>query len=69
MPGAVDRYGALESRGWKGAQGTAVRHDNEQGRFYDAVMSNFARDGCAHVYELYLGEQLAASRLLVSNGN
>src|SRR5690606_11595950 len=30
---AVERFGVLESAGWKGAKGTALHPDNEQGRF------------------------------------
>lgn len=68
MSDAVARYGTLESRGWKGARGTAVRRESEQGHFYASVMSSFAGVGSARVYELYLGNELAASRLLVSAG-
>jgi hypothetical protein len=31
--GAIADYGRLESAGWKGAEGTAVREDDAQGRF------------------------------------
>lgn len=69
MPSAVERYGALESDGWKGRQGTAVHADNAQGRFYRDLMTDFARRGKASVYELYLGDTLAAMRLcVVSDG-
>lgn len=62
---AVQRFGDLESAGWKGAAGTAVAPDNAQGRFYRDMMGRFAAQGCGAVRELYLGEQLAASQLLV----
>jgi CelD/BcsL family acetyltransferase involved in cellulose biosynthesis len=62
---AVQRYGMLESRGWKGREGTAIHPDNLQGRFYRALLEAFALDGQARVYELYIGESLAASRLMV----
>ncbi|MDR7295153.1 CelD/BcsL family acetyltransferase involved in cellulose biosynthesis [Pelomonas aquatica] len=68
MAAAVDRYAALESRGWKGRKGTAVRSDNAQGRFYADVMRCFAERGEAMVYELWLGEDLLASRMMLSRG-
>lgn len=69
MAGAVERYAQLESSGWKGREGTAVTRDNPQGRFYAEVMQSFAARGEALVYELWLDDQLLASRmLLLRNG-
>lgn len=62
---AVGRYGALESAGWKGETGTALHPENDQGRFYASVLSHFAETGQAEVLEFWLGNKLAASRLLV----
>jgi hypothetical protein len=67
LPDAVARYGELESRGWKGRQGTAIHPTNRQGRFYASVMSRFGASGNAEVCELRVGGRLAASRLMVSN--
>ena len=61
----VDRYAALESSGWKGREGTAVSSDNPQGRFYAEVMRGFAARGEALIYELWLGDVLLASRMLM----
>jgi len=66
---AVERYAALESRGWKGREGTAVGSDNPQGRFYAEVMQSFAVRGEALVYELWLGDELLASRMLLRRGD
>jgi hypothetical protein len=63
---AVARYGELESRGWKAKEGTALHPTNVQGRFYGELLAAFAVRGCAHVYEFYVGEAVAASRLLIS---
>ena len=65
MPEAVDRYGELESRGWKGQSGTAIHGGNLQGRFYRAVLGGFAASGRAAVYELYFDDILVASRLCI----
>jgi hypothetical protein len=64
---AVDRYGELESRGWKGREGTALHPSNQQGAFYREFLRTRAGRGGACVYELYLNDRLAASRLLVSS--
>ena len=63
---AVDRYGALESRGWKAQEGTALSPDNAQGAFYREVMQRLGALGRAEVHELWFDGRLAASRLLVT---
>lgn len=63
---AVDRYAELESRGWKGREGTALRPDNDQGRFYRELLQAYAHSESAAVYELRFGQKLAAARLTVS---
>ncbi|RTL46508.1 MAG: GNAT family N-acetyltransferase [Burkholderiales bacterium] len=65
MGAAVARYADLECRGWKGREGTAVSSDTPQGRFYADVMRDFAARGEALVYELWLDDQLLASRMLL----
>lgn len=67
MAPAVERYGQLESSGWKGKEGTAVARDNCQGAFYRELLERFAASGQASVYEFWIGEQIAASRLVISN--
>jgi hypothetical protein len=58
---AVRDYGLLESKGWKGQQGTAVAPHNEQGRFYRAVLEHFCSRGEAVIYQLRLNDRLAAT--------
>ncbi|HEY9106419.1 MAG TPA: GNAT family N-acetyltransferase [Roseateles sp.] len=65
---AVGRYAALETSGWKGREGTAVTAHNAQGHFYTAVMSRFAAKGEAVIYELWLGNELLASRMVLLRG-
>ena len=65
MTAAVARFGELESGGWKGRLGTAVNIRNSQGRFYADVLAKFANTHQACVYELYLNDKPAASRLLI----
>lgn len=66
---AMDRYAALESGGWKGRQGTAIRSDNAQGRFYAELLRSFAARGEALIYELWSGENLLASRIVLLRGH
>ncbi len=65
---AVDRYGALESQGWKGKAGTAVSADNAQGAFYTDVAQRFASAKQAIVFELWFDDHLAAARIATVSG-
>lgn len=67
MHGAVERFGSLESSGWKGASGTAVHINNLQGKFYCDVLSAFASGGQASVYELYFNETLVAMQIALAS--
>lgn len=67
IPSAVDRYGILESGGWKGVRGTAIHPDNQQGLFYRALLHEYATTDEAAVFELYHEDRLVASRLTVRN--
>ncbi|HRF74675.1 MAG TPA: GNAT family N-acetyltransferase [Accumulibacter sp.] len=60
---AVERYGALESSGWKAAQGTAIHRDNAQGRFYRRLLEGAAERGEAVVYEYPFNDCVVASNL------
>lgn len=66
IPAAVDRFGILESAGWKGGMGTALHPDNQQGRFYRKLLADAAGRDEARAFELYMGGTLAASRLMIS---
>lgn len=62
---AVDDYGKLESRGWKGSEGTALHPNNAQGRFYRDVFHCCAQKGEARIYRYFFGDRLVASDLCV----
>lgn len=66
MAAGVRNYGILESAGWKGCEGTAIRHDNVQGEFYTRVLQNFAGNNNAIIYQLYFNDRLAASLLTIN---
>lgn len=66
---AMARYAALESKGWKATLGTAINVNNSQGLFYTELMIHYAATGNAMVFELWFGDQLAASRLVISSSD
>ena len=68
MAAAVEDYGRLESAGWKARDGTAVAGDNDQGRFYRAMLEAFAASGAARVYRYWIGDRLAAMDLCIEGG-
>jgi CelD/BcsL family acetyltransferase involved in cellulose biosynthesis len=66
---AVDEYGRIESKGWKGSEGSALHPDNEQGRFYRALFEDYAGSGEAVVFQYRYGDDVVASDLcLARNG-
>lgn len=69
MPDAVRRYGALESQGWKGAQGTAVSAENAQGRYYVKSLQDAAARGEARVYEYAFDNECVAVDLCQLRGD
>jgi CelD/BcsL family acetyltransferase involved in cellulose biosynthesis len=69
MPAAVDRYAALEAAGWKGRLGTAVGSSESQRQLYQQLMLDMAGRGQAKVWELWAGEELAASRLTIQESD
>ncbi len=69
LKAAIDRYGLLESSGWKAREGTALHPENKQGGFYTDFLMNYAKVGKAIVYELYFGDNLVASRICVASSD
>lgn len=62
---AVNRYAILEGKGWKGRNGTALGSSLAQQRFYQQVMVRAAEGGNGRIEELWFGDELAASRLIL----
>lgn len=65
---AIADFGRLESAGWKGAEGSAVHADNEQGRFYRAVFEDFCRIGAGRIYRYRFDERVVAVDLCLESG-
>ena len=65
---ALQRYGALESAGWKAGEGTAIASDNAQGRFYLRLFDEAAKRGEARLFEYLFDGQTAAVNLALARG-
>lgn len=63
MAPAIQRYGALESAGWKAGQGTAIHPDNAQGHFYRELFENASRREEAVIYEYRFDDRVVAMNL------
>ena len=64
---ALQTYAAIESSGWKGREGTAIQMRSAQGHFYADMLRRLSSRGLASVCELLVGEQVAASQLMLHN--
>lgn len=62
----VQRYAELESAGWKARAGTALAPGNDQHAFYRDLLVGAAADDRARVFELWFGDRLVASRLVLA---
>ena len=68
MASALQRYGAIESIGWKAARGTAIHADNDQGRFYLRMFEHAARHGEAVIFEYLFDDRPVAMNLCLLRG-
>jgi CelD/BcsL family acetyltransferase involved in cellulose biosynthesis len=66
---ALQRFLALESRGWKGAAGTALIQSDAHRRFAEAALDALAGRGAAMVAELSLDGREIASVMLLRSGD
>lgn len=65
VPKAIADYGALESAGWKTADGTAIHPDNAQGKFYQKMLENFCSLRRGHIYRYWFGDKVVAMDLCI----
>ncbi|MBG6080395.1 GNAT family N-acetyltransferase [Rubrivivax gelatinosus] len=69
MAAAIERYGLLESTGWKQSTGTAIHAGNDQGRFYTRWFEEAARAGEALICEYHFdGRPVAMNLGLLRSG-
>ena len=66
---AMDDYGALESSGWKGKDGTAVNPANAQGRFYRQMLENFCAQGRGRIYRYRFDDKVVAMDLCIEHND
>jgi CelD/BcsL family acetyltransferase involved in cellulose biosynthesis len=62
---AIADYGMLESAGWKAQGGTAIHADNDQGRYYQAMLEGFCRRGAATINRYWFDDKLVAMNLCI----
>lgn len=65
---AAKRFLELEARGWKGRAGTAMVDHADQRAFLEALVAARAEKGEAQIYELLVGEEVAASGVVLVSG-
>ena len=67
MHQSVKQYGEIESNSWKDALGTSINIENQQGKFYSQILSEFAKQQRAQVWKYYYDEKLVAIDLCIKN--
>ncbi|MBB3973398.1 GNAT family N-acetyltransferase [Hansschlegelia beijingensis] len=65
---ALERFLDLEARGWKGQKGSAMRLHACQTGFLRELFARRAEKGEARVLELFVGEHLISSGLVLTSG-
>jgi Acetyltransferase (GNAT) domain len=64
---AIERFLKLESAGWKGRNGTALSQKTAQSGFAKTMLHSFTADKKLEIHELYCGEKLVASGILLKS--
>ncbi len=64
----IAEYGRLEAAGWKSAGGTAISADNQQGRFYRALLEDYCARGWGRIYRYWFNDKVVAVDLCVACG-
>ena len=64
---SVAQYGNIESNSWKDALGTSVNIDNQQGVFFQRILSEFAKKNNAQVWKYFYDDTLVAIDLCIKN--
>jgi O-antigen/teichoic acid export membrane protein/CelD/BcsL family acetyltransferase involved in cellulose biosynthesis len=65
---ALERFLDLETQGWKGESRSAMRFHEDQLRFVRELFSGRAAKGEARILELFVGDKVAASGLVLTSG-
>jgi len=67
MHQCVEQYGVIESNSWKDAMGTSIKINNQQGKFYSAMLSAFAKEKNAQVWKYFYNDKIVAIDLCIKN--
>jgi Acetyltransferase (GNAT) domain len=62
-------YASLETAGWKAGGGTAISPDNDQGRFYKAMLESFCARGCGRIYRYRFDDRIVAVDLCIESAD
>lgn len=65
----VNLYASIESRSWKGEEGTSLRPNDKQSRFYADLMRRFAATGHARMFTLNIGERQVAAQIAIADND
>lgn len=65
MTVVIGQHGMLECSGWKNISGTPLAPESNEGKFYARLLKARAEQQHARVYQLHIGERLAASQLAI----
>lgn len=64
---AIADYASLETAGWKAGGGTAISPDNDQGRFYRAMLESFCARGRGRIYRYRFDDRIVAVDLCIES--
>lgn len=62
----VNLFASMESRGWKGAAGTALAPGDAQSKFYADLLRRFAGNGRARMFTLRMGSRDVAAQIAIA---
>jgi hypothetical protein len=65
----VQLFSDMETAGWKGVAGSALRRGGKQEKFYIEALKHFSERGEGRIFKLFFGERLVAMQLAVERGH
>lgn len=66
---AIALFGQFESNGWKGQSGTAVNINNDQGKFYQQLLQQYAKHDQAEIWRYQVDQQTVAIDLCIKSAD
>jgi hypothetical protein len=65
---ALEEFLAMEAKGWKGQQGTALLNDGADAAFMRGAVGALAELGCASIHSLYLDGKPVSMQIVARSG-